>query len=69
MSYVVGSHRNTDCEISVLYERQLLLETLCNLTAIWSKQQLEWYSGAAMKYVTSMIILLLLLDSVPVARN
>jgi hypothetical protein len=72
MSYVVGKnlcHRNMDYEICVLYEYQLFLQTLCNLTVILSIQQLEWCSGEVIQDVTSMIIILLLLDSVPTARN
>ena len=52
-----------------MHECQLLLQTLCNLTEILRTQQSEWYSGDVMQDVTSMIIVLLLVDSVPTARN
>jgi hypothetical protein len=45
--------------IFVLYERQLLLQTFCNLTAILSEQILKWCRDEVMRDVTSMTIILL----------
>jgi hypothetical protein len=51
------------------YLNQLLLHASCNVTAILRKQQSEWCSGEVMQDVTSMVIIVLLLDSVPTVRN
>ena len=42
---------------------------MCSLTVVLSEEQLDWYSGEVMQDVTSIIIILLLPDGVPTARN